>query len=120
MFKSAFAAVAAAPFLATAAFAGPYVNVESNTGLVGSDYVGTLVETHIGYEGALSDTVTGYIQAGPAVGLPEGGDADVDVSGKAGLSIAATDNLSIYGEYWFLTGDVDLTSNVKAGVKYTF
>jgi len=119
MFKFAIAAVAAAPFLATAAFAGPYVNVESNSGLTGSDYVGTLVETHVGYEGALSDTVTGYIQAGPAIGLPEGGDAGVDVSGKVGATVAATDKLSVYGEYWFLTGD-DLTSNVKAGVKYAF
>ena len=112
-------ALAALPLMAAPAMAGPYVNVEGNAGVVGSDYVGTLVETHIGYEGALSDTVTGYIQAGPAIGLPEGGDAGVDVSGKAGLSVAATDNLSIYGEYWFLTGD-DLTSNIKAGVKYNF
>ncbi|MFZ9205562.1 MAG: hypothetical protein ACO22L_06785, partial [Candidatus Nanopelagicaceae bacterium] len=37
MIKSAIAAVAAAPFLATAAFAGPYVNVEANAGLTGSD-----------------------------------------------------------------------------------
>jgi len=119
MFKSTIAALAAAPLFAGAAMAGPYVNVEANAGVVGSDYVGTLVETHVGYEGALSDTVSAYIQAGPAIGLPEGGDAGVDVSGKAGLSVAATDKLSVYGEYWFLTGD-DLTSNIKAGVKYAF
>ena len=119
MFKSAIAAVAAAPFLATAAFAGPYVNVEANAGLTGSDYIGTLTEAHIGYEGALSDTVSGYIQAGPALATPESGDTSVDVSGKVGASVAATENLSVYGEYWFLTGD-DLTSNVKAGVKYAF
>ena len=115
MIKSAIAAVAAAPFLATAAFAGPYVNVEANAGLTGSDYVGTLTEAHIGYEGKLSETVSGYIQAGPALSTPESGDATV----KAGASVAATDNLSVYGEYWFLTGD-DLTSNIKAGLKYTF
>jgi hypothetical protein len=115
MFKSTIAALAAAPLFAGAAMAGPYVNVESNSGLTGSDYVGTLIETHVGYEGALSDTVSAYVQAGPAIGLPEGG----DVSGKAGLSVAATDKLSVYGEYWFLTGD-DLTSNIKAGVKYAF
>ena len=119
MIKSAIAAVAAAPFLATAAFAGPYVNVEANAGLTGSDYVGTLTEAHVGYEGKLSETVAGYIQAGPALSTPEGGDATVKVSGKAGASVAATDNLSVYGEYWFLTGD-DLTSNIKAGLKYTF
>ena len=119
MIKSIIATAAVAPFLATAAFAGPYVNVEANAGLTGSDYVGTLTEAHIGYEGALSETVSGYIQAGPALSTPEGGDATVKVSGKAGASVAATDNLSVYGEYWFLTGD-DLTSNIKAGLKYTF
>jgi len=119
MFKSAIAAVAAAPFLATAAFAGPYVNVEANAGLTGSNYTGTLTEAHVGYEGALTDTVSGYAQIGPALSAPDGADTTVKVSGKVGASVAATDNLSVYGEYWFLTGD-DLTSNIKAGLKYTF
>jgi len=119
MFKSAIAAVAAAPFLATAAFAGPYVNVEANAGLTGSDYVGTLTEAHVGYEGALTDTVAGYAQIGPALSAPDGADTTVKVSGKVGASVAAAENLSVYGEYWFLTGD-DLTSNIKAGLKYTF
>ena len=119
MIKSTIAALAAAPLFAGAAMAGPYVNVEANAGLTGSDYIGTLTEAHIGYEGALSPTVNGYVQVGPALSTPESGDATVKVSGKAGASVAATDNLSVYGEYWFLTGD-DLTSNVKAGVKYTF
>ena len=119
MIKSTIAVLAAAPLFAGAAMAGPYVNVEANAGVSGSDYVGTLVETHVGYEGALSDTVSAYIQAGPAIGLPEGGDAGVDVSGKAGLSVAATDALNIYGEYSFITGD-ELSSGIKAGVKYNF
>ncbi|MGA1433630.1 MAG: hypothetical protein ACO32T_07615, partial [Candidatus Nanopelagicaceae bacterium] len=54
MIKSTIAVLAAAPLFAGAAMAGPYVNVEGNAGVVGSDYVGTLVETHVGYEGALS------------------------------------------------------------------
>jgi hypothetical protein len=122
MFKSAIAAAAATPFLATAAFAGPYVNVEANAGLTGSDYVGTVTEAHIGYEGALSDTVTGYAQIGPALTTPNGGDTDVNLSGKVGVNIAATDNLGIYGEFWALGGGEveNLTSNFKLGVKYTF
>jgi hypothetical protein len=119
MIKSVIATAAVAPFLATAAFAGPYVNVEANAGLTGSDYTGTLTEAHVGYEGDLSETVSGYVQVGPALSTPEGGDSKVKVSGKAGASVAATENLSVYGEYWFLTGD-ELTSNIKAGVKYTF
>jgi len=118
MFKSAIAAVAAAPFLATAAFAGPYVNVEANAGIVGSDYTGTLTEAHVGYEGT-AGKVSYYGQVGPALVSPDGGDSDVQISGKVGASISATEKLSFYGEYWALSGD-DLTSNIKAGAKYTF
>ena len=122
MIKSAIAAAAATPFLATAAFAGPYVNVEANAGLAGSDYVGTVTEAHIGYEGPLSDTVSAYAQIGPALTTPNGGDTDVNLSGKVGINIAATDNLGIYGEYWGLGGGEveNLTSNFKLGVKYSF
>jgi len=41
------------------------------------------------------------------------------VSGKVGATVAAAERVSVYGEYYFLTGD-KLTSNVKAGVKYSF
>ena len=112
-------ALAALPLMAAPAMAGPYVNVEANAGIVGSDYTGAVIDTHIGYEGDLSETVSAYIQAGPALRLPEGGDSGVDVSGKAGLSVAATDALNIYGEYSFITGD-ELSSGIKAGVKYNF
>jgi len=124
MFKSAFAAVAAAPFLATAAFAGPYVNIESNTGLVGGEYGATLIENHIGYQGNLSDTVTGYVQAGPAIAIPNGSDTELEVSGKVGINVAATENLGIYGEIWGASTNGlefdDFLTNIKVGVKYTF
>ena len=36
-----------------AAQAGPYVNVEANSGFTGSDYTGTATtDVHVGYEGA--------------------------------------------------------------------
>ena len=44
-FKSTIAAVAASPFLlAGAAFAGPYVNVESNIGYPDGDYSGATTD----------------------------------------------------------------------------
>ena len=45
MFKSVLAATAAAPLFAGAAFAGPYVNVEANSGFTGSNYSGTAIDT---------------------------------------------------------------------------
>ena len=119
MIKSAIAAVVAAPFLATAAFAGPYVNVEANAGLTGSDYTGTTTDFHVGYEGT-AGKVSYYGQVGPALVTPNGGDSDVRVSGKVGASVAATDKLNVYGEYSAITTDDDLSSGIKAGLKYAF
>ena len=50
--KSTIAAVAASPFLlAGAAFAGPYVNVESNLSYPDGEYSSASTDAHIGYEG---------------------------------------------------------------------
>lgn len=116
--KFALAAAAATPFMAGAAFAGPYVNGEANLGIVGSDYTGALTEVHLGYEGT-QDKVSYYVQAGPALVSPDGGSTEVEISGKVGASFAATEDLSVYAEYWALSG-TETTSNVKAGVKYSF
>jgi hypothetical protein len=119
-----FIALAALPLMAAPAMAGPYVNIESNTGLVGGEYGATLIENHIGYEGKLSETVTGYVQAGPAVAIPNGSDTELEVSGKFGINVAATDNLGIYGEVWGASTNGlefdDFLTNLKVGVKYTF
>ena len=103
----------------TAAVAGPYVNIESNTGFYGSDTLGSVVETHAGYEGELSETTGWYVQAGPALLFPEGADSTVEFSGKAGVSSEVTENLEVYGEYSFVTGE-ELSSGVKAGLTYRF
>ena len=65
--KSTIAAVAASPFLlAGAAFAGPYVNVESNISYPDGDYSGATTDLAIGYEGSLNEKADFYVQGGPA------------------------------------------------------
>ena len=122
MIKTAFAAVAAASTLAApAAFAGPYVNVETNAGWVGEDYTGAVTDLHVGYEGDLG-AASYYVQAGPALVAPDGADSDTQFSGKAGLGVPVTDQLGVYGELSFLTAD-DTDNNGyggKLGVKYNF
>jgi hypothetical protein len=115
MIKSAFAALAAAPLFAGAAFAGPYVNVEANSGFTGSDYTGTTTDFHVGYEG--TEGVLGYyVQAGPSLVSTDGAGTDTEFS-----SVAATDALSVYGEISFLTADgADTGYGTKAGVKWAF
>ena len=122
MIKSAFAALAAAPLFAGAAMAGPYVNVEANSGFTGSNYNGTTTDLHIGYEGELGESAAWYAQVGPSVVTPDGGEVDTVISGKAGLSVAATERLGVYGELSFATGagTADNGYGVKAGAKYKF
>lgn len=125
MFKSVFAAVAAAPFLASAAFAGPYVNVETNAGWTGDDYTGATTDAHVGYEGALGDSgASYYVQGGPAIVSVDGEELSTRFSGKAGVGIPVTDALGVYGEVSFITAEDEFLDDLgvggKLGVKYNF
>jgi hypothetical protein len=104
----------AALFAAAPVLAGPYANVETNSGFVGSDYSGSVTDVHVGYEGD-----NWYVQAGPALLAPDGEDGDVELSGKAGGSYGINEALSVYGEFSFLTGDTN-GYGTKAGLKYNF
>jgi hypothetical protein len=125
MIKTAFAAAAAAVAFAApgAALAGPYVNVEANSGWTGSNYNGTVTDAHVGYEGELGEDTSWYVQGGASLVSPDGGETDTVPSGKAGLGIGLTDALGAYGEVSFQgSGDSDLDRGygAKLGVKYTF
>ena len=123
MIKSAFAALAAAPLFAGAAMAGPYVNIEANSGFTGSDYSGTTTDLHVGYEGPLGENGSYYVQGGATVLTPDGGDTDTVPSGKAGLGFAVTDALGAYGEVSFVGSgddDIDRGYGAKVGLKYNF
>ena len=109
--------IIAAGFLlgcAQGAIAGPYANIEANSGFYGSDYTGSATDVHVGYEGA-----NWYVQGGPALLAPDGADGDVELSGKAGGSYDVNDALSVYGEVSFITGDEN-GYGTKLGAKYKF
>ena len=123
MFKSAIALAAAAPLMAAPALAGPYVNVETNAGWTGGDYTGATTDIHLGYEDALGEAASYYVQVGASVVSPDAGDSDTVPSGKAGLGVDLTDRLGAYGEVSFIgSGDasVDRGYGGKLGVKYNF
>lgn len=123
MIKSVFAATAALSVSAGAAFAGPYVNVETNAGWTGSEYNGAGTDLHLGYEGALGESASYYVQGGATLVTPDGGETDTVPSGKAGVGVSLTDALGAYGEVSFVgSGDEDLDRGygAKLGVKYSF
>ena len=103
----------------SAAWAGPYVNVENNAGFTGSDFGGSVTDMHVGYEGG--DGVYGYyIQGGPAYVQPDGDAGEFELSGKIGGSVQATDNFGVYGEISFITTDEEPAVGTKIGAKWNF
>ena len=117
--KAAIIAAGAASFMAAPAFAGPYVNIETNAGYTGSEYNSAVTDFHIGYEGDLGESAGYYVQGGPSIVAVDGADTTNELSGKAGGSIAATEKLSVYGEVSFMTA-AENSYGTKAGLKYKF
>jgi len=103
----------------SAALAGPYANVEYNQGFVGTESLGSSTELHVGFE-ASNDNGGFYVQGGPAILAPNGGDSETELSGKIGGNVGLTEKLGAYGELAFITGDDDNAYGAKAGLKYTF
>ena len=125
--KSTIAAVAASPFLlAGAAFAGPYVNVESNISYPDGEYSAATTDVAVGIEGSLSEKADFYVQGGPSFVAVDGTDgSDTEFSGKAGVTFAATDALGIYGELSGITGEDSSNEDIvnwgaKLGAKFVF
>ena len=102
----------------SAALAGPYANVENNAGYQ-DGYLGSTTDMHIGYEGG-DGTYGYYLQGGPAIVTPDGADAEIELSGKIGGSIQATENFGVYGEVSFITTDSEPAIGTKIGAKWNF
>ena len=128
--KSTIAAVAASPFLlAGAAFAGPYVNVESNLSYPDGDYSSAATDVHIGYEGTTGTEgkIAYYVQGGPSLNHSETtDDTETELSGKIGASVPVTTDLAAYAEISGATngedsdGDTVVDWGAKIGAKFTF
>ena len=101
------------------AVAAPYANVEANSKWSDNDYTGSVIEAHGGYKGSIGEDGSWSLQAGPALVSPDGGQEDVEFSGKAKVAYQVSEDVKVYGEYKFITGS-DFGSGVKAGVTYTF
>ena len=126
--KSTIAALAASPFLfAGAAFAGPYVNVEANASYPDGDYTGATTDVAVGFDGTASEgKIAYYIQGGPAfVHSESADDTETEFSGKAGASLAVSEDLSVYGEISGISNEDAAGEDIidfggKIGAKFVF
>ena len=126
--KSTLAAAAAAPFLlSSAAFAGPYVNVEANASYPDGEYTGATTDVAVGFDGTASEgKIAYYIQGGPAfVHSESADDTETEFSGKAGASLAVSEDLSVYGEISGISNEDAAGEDIidfggKIGAKFVF
>ena len=126
MFKSAIAAVAATPFLASAAFAGPYVESKTTAGGVitdGGTFKGAQTEVRGGYQTKVGTSgLKVYAEVGPGYEWNNGGTNEGVVVSEVGLSYPLAANLSlktkVAGEYGLDSEAFDLGGEVK--VRYSF
>jgi len=109
-----------ASLVSAPAFAGPYVNVESNANYTGSKYNSRATDLHVGYENNLGSFAY-YVQGGKTINAADGVDSESNFSGKLGTSVSATDKLAVYGEVSFnQVEDADNNYASKIGAKYKF
>ena len=128
--KSTIAAVAASPILlAGAAFAGPYVNVESNLTYPDGEYSAATTDIHIGYEGTTGTEgkIAYYVQGGPSLNHSEStDDTETEISGKIGASVPVSEDLAAYAEISGATNGEDASGDnivdwgAKIGAKFNF
>ena len=107
--------IAAASALSTPAFAGFYLNAESNSAFLSKDYIGTGTDLHLGYEGG-NGSASYYLQGGAFLSNPDGGESSTNFSGKVGGSVAASERVDVYGEFSIVT-DTTNAYGTKLGLK---
>ena len=126
--KSTIAAIFAAPFvISSAAFAGPYVNVEANASYPDGDYTGATTDVAVGFDGTTSEgKIAYYIQGGPAFVHSEAADdTETQFSGKVGASLGVSEDLAVYAEVSGISnedaaGDDIIDFGGKLGAKFLF
>jgi hypothetical protein len=96
--------------LGSPAIAGPYFNPEANVGSNLDTGVGGMdIDLHLGVKGNGA-----YAQIGPMIKVPDTGEVDYGVSGKAGYGFGPG-----YTELSFVSYDDDTSINLKVGGNFS-
>ena len=119
MLLKALAAAAAVPAIAASASAGVYTNMELESNWRGNDYSGSQIETRVGYDHAVTEDASVYLEVGPTVLMEDGEDSDTRLGVEVGGEVGITEQLSLYGEVEMLTGPQN-DYGTKVGATFRF
>jgi len=116
--KIAFA-LAALPFMAAPALAGPYVMTKSEFKGSDQDYKEAVNQARLGYDWKLGK-VAPYVELGGGAKTPDGADSTGFVAAEVGAGIKLTDKLSAKAKFEALSFDAKTDWKVEVGTKYRF
>lgn len=122
MIKQTIAVIAAAPLLASSAFAAPYVESKTTAAAVDGNYKGSQTELRAGYDYQFSNKVTVYGEVGPGYEWTDAGNNQTVAVGEIGVTAPLDSQVSlkakVFGEYGFDSEVFGLGGELK--VRYTF
>jgi len=113
-FVTGAAVIAVSALAPLSAIAGPlYFNPEANVGAGENGVTGATVDLHLGAKSESGTDEGFFAQIGPMVQIPDTGDTEVGVSGKAGYNFGAG-----YSELSFASINSDTNFNLKVGKSF--
>jgi len=122
MIKYVIATTVVAPFLATSAFAAPYVESKTTGAVIGGNYDGAQTEIRAGYEHQFTNKISVYGEIGPGyewsnVGVDQGV-AVTEIGATFPVSTNVGIKAKVVGEYGFDSEVFGVGGELK--VRYTF
>lgn len=112
-------ALAALPFMAAPALAGPYVMTKSEFKGSDDNYSGMQNQARLGYDAKVGK-LTPYVELGGGLKTPDGGGNDGFVAAEVGTGIKLTDKLSAKAKIEALGFESSTDWKVEVGTKYRF
>jgi hypothetical protein len=112
-------ALAALPFMAAPALAGPYVMTKSDFKGSDSSYKEAVNQARLGYDWKVGK-VTPYVELGGGAKAPDGASVDGFVAAEVGAGLKLTDKLSAKAKFEALSFDTKTDWKVEVGTKYRF
>ena len=112
-------ALAALPFMAAPALAGPYVMTKSEFKGSDSTYKETVNQARLGYDWKVGK-VTPYVELGGGAKAPDGLAVDGFVAAEVGAGLKLTEKLSAKAKFEALSFDTKTDWKVEVGTKYRF
>ena len=112
-------ALAALPFMAAPALAGPYVSTKSEFKFSDDNYKDAVNQARVGYDWKVG-IAKPYVELGGGAKTPDGGSSTGFTSAEIGSALKLTEKLSAKAKAEFISTSAKNDWKVEVGTKYKF